>query len=143
MQLIGNGNLIESVSLMLDIYGSPAAWSISRSDKLRHYQTILYEIDMLRFAYGRMPEIWPDAKEADLWVYLESFVLHYRNLIELFGKDPTDETDLSIRRPEEIWPHRYPRPSEPELAEMQARFPSTYNIAQHIEFRQEAGNLLK
>jgi hypothetical protein len=107
---------------MLNVYGSPAAWSISRSpDKLSHDQTILYEIDMLRFTYDRMPSMWPDAREADLWVFLESFLLHYRNLIEFFGKVPAKASDLSIRRLDEIWPDPHSRPSEAEITAMQTR----------------------
>jgi hypothetical protein len=29
---------------------------------------------------------WDGAKEGDVWVYLESFLVHYRNLIDFFGK---------------------------------------------------------
>ncbi len=105
---------------MIREYGSPAAWSISRADKLTHAQTILYEIDMLRFAYDRMPFLWADAREADLWVYLETFLLHYRNLVEFFGKAPTKKTDLSIQRPDRIWPNPKSCPNATELAEMQA-----------------------
>jgi hypothetical protein len=63
--------------------------------------------------------MWPEAREADLWAYLESFLLHYRNLIELFGKVPTKKTDLSILRPDDIWPDLHSRPSDEELSEMQ------------------------
>jgi hypothetical protein len=105
---------------MIRQYGSPVAWSISRTDKLTHAQTILYEMDMLRFAYDKIPFLWPEAREADLWVYLESFLLHYRNLVEFFGKTPKKKTDLSIQMPGKIWPDALSRPSETELAEMQA-----------------------
>jgi hypothetical protein len=105
---------------MIREYGSPVAWSISRTDKLSHAETILYEIDMLRFTYDAIPFLWREAREADLWVYLESFLLHYRNLVEFFGKAPTKKTDLSIRRPDKIWPDPKSRPSDAELAEMQA-----------------------
>jgi hypothetical protein len=105
---------------MIRQYGSPVAWSISRTDKLTHAQTMLYEIDMLRFTYDRMQFLGAEAREADLWVYLESFLLHYRNLVEFFGKPPIKDSDLSIRRPDEIWPDPHSRPGETELAEMQA-----------------------
>jgi hypothetical protein len=51
---------------------------------------------------------------------LESFLLHYRNLVEFFGKVPREKTDLSIQRPDKIWPDPKARPSATELAEMQA-----------------------
>jgi hypothetical protein len=92
---------------MISAIGSPVAyWQITRTDKLHHYQTILYEIDMLQFTYERM--LLP-SKEGDVWVYLESFLLHYRNLIAFFGapirrRAPTRKvTDLTITRPHVIW----------------------------------------
>jgi hypothetical protein len=110
---------IERGSPMIREYGSPAGWSISRTDKLTHAQTILYEIDMLRYPYDKIPFLWREAREADLWVYLESFLLHYRNLVEFFGKAPRKKDDLSIQRPAKIWPDPKSRPTAAELAEMQ------------------------
>jgi hypothetical protein len=57
----------------------------TRIGKLSHSDTILYEIYMLRFACSRLiREQWEH--ERDAWVYLESFLVHYRNLIEFLGK---------------------------------------------------------
>lgn len=57
----------------------------TRLNKLSHSDTILYEIYMLRFACRRLiREHWEE--ERDAWVYLESFLVHYRNLIEFLGK---------------------------------------------------------
>jgi hypothetical protein len=57
----------------------------TRINKLSHSDTILYEIYMLRFSCGRLfREKWEN--ERDAWVYLESFLVHYRNLIEFLGK---------------------------------------------------------
>ena len=57
----------------------------SRPAKLNHADTILYEIYMLRFSAGRLiREHWEESQDA--WVYLETFLLHYRNLIEFLGK---------------------------------------------------------
>jgi hypothetical protein len=68
-------------------------------DKLTHSDTILYEIYMLRFAAGRLVEsMWRDEKDA--WVYLESFLLHYRNLLEFFGRENRRPTDLHVTN---IW----------------------------------------
>jgi hypothetical protein len=57
----------------------------SRPAKLNHADTVLYEIFMLRFSAGRLlREQWEEPQDA--WVYLETFLLHYRNLIEFLGK---------------------------------------------------------
>ena len=82
-------------------------WSVSRGrfDKVLHYQTIVYEIDMLRFAYGRILKPPDGATYGDLWAYLESFLVHYRNLVHFFSKDNDgDGTDLTLAQPKVIWP---------------------------------------
>jgi hypothetical protein len=57
----------------------------TRVNKLSHTDTVLYEIYMLRFSCGRLiREKWEN--ERDAWVYLESYLVHYRNLIEFLGK---------------------------------------------------------
>jgi hypothetical protein len=78
-----------------------------RPDKEDNAQTVLYEIDLLRFAKGRLEA---SSTKGDEWVYLEDFLLHYRNLIEFFGKGKKhlSNGDLSIRLPERIWPGRVP-----------------------------------
>jgi hypothetical protein len=78
-------------------------WSIQRIDKAEHYQTVLYEIDMLRFCCGKIVKPPSEARDADVWVYLESFLGHYRNLLDFFGKDRPWKTDLTMRRPEAVW----------------------------------------
>jgi hypothetical protein len=78
-------------------------WSISRPDKLADFQTVLYEVDMLRFSYSRVTKPLDEAKEGDVWVDLESFLVHYRNLLDFFGKPPREDSDLSISRPDVIW----------------------------------------
>src|SRR5580704_4695026 len=81
----------------------------SRPEKIDHAQTVLYEIDLLRFARTRLEEA---STEGDEWVYLEDFLLHYRNLIEFFGKPQNQARavngDLSILRPQRIWPKQVP-----------------------------------
>src|SRR5580658_10673111 len=63
--------------------------TLSRVNKLSHSDTILYEIYMLRFSCERMIRgKWEH--ERDAWLCLESFLVHYRNLIEFLGK-PQDE----------------------------------------------------
>jgi hypothetical protein len=104
---------------MIRTVGSPASWVVSRIDKLEDRHTVLYEIDMLRFAHGRILRPWKGAQEGDVWAYLESFLIHYRNLIDFFGKPSSDQTDLTIRRPEVIWPNPKDRPSTADLVKMQ------------------------
>src|SRR5258708_15648490 len=61
--------------------------TLTRINKLSHSGTILYEIYMFRFSCSRLIRSdWEN--ERDAWVYLESFLVHYRNLIEFLGKPP-------------------------------------------------------
>ena len=61
------------------------AKTFSRLEKATDAETILYEIDMLRFAASEL--IGGKLERGDReWVYLECFLLHYRNLIEFVGK---------------------------------------------------------
>jgi len=78
-------------------------WSVSRIDKAEHYQTVLYEIDMLRYSYSNILRPPDGGRDADIWAYLESFLVHYRNLLDFFGKSTSRETDLTIEHPEMIW----------------------------------------
>ena len=71
---------------------------VSRPDKLSHGQTLLYEIDMFRFAAGRLQ--FGKLHEEDQWVYLEDFLLHYRNLIDFLGHDDPRPNDLHISKPD-------------------------------------------
>jgi len=66
-----------------------------RLDKSTHADTVLYEKDQLRFASTRLlREQWEDPHDA--WVYLESFLLHYRNLIEFLGRPNPRQDDVHI-----------------------------------------------
>jgi hypothetical protein len=77
------------------LWGVPVPLIYRRREKLNHADTILYEIDMLRFSAGRLREAnWREARDA--WVYLESFLTHYRNLIEFLGKPKFSKTDLHV-----------------------------------------------
>jgi len=88
----------------------------SRPRKLNDLYTVAYEIDMLRFAAGRLLESnWKD--ERDAWVYLEAFLLHFRNLIEFLGKEKPSDTDLHVTT---IW-QRGGRPSPDHVAEIYER----------------------
>jgi len=79
------------------------AETFSRPGKLTDSDTILYEIDMVRFAASRLLRgKWESEK--DQWACLESFLVHYRNLIEFLGKEQhlIRDTDLHVSN---IW-HR-------------------------------------
>jgi len=78
-----------------------------RPTKLTHAETILYEIDMLRYAARNLEtgEKWAR------WTFLECFLLHFRNLIEFFGKNP-ERDNLSIQRPKKFWPRGFQPPTQ-------------------------------
>lgn len=70
-----------------------------RLEKATHADTVLYEIDQLRFTAQRLfREQWED--HGDAWVYLESFLVHYRNLIEFLGRPNPRPDDVHITN---IW----------------------------------------
>jgi hypothetical protein len=87
---------------------------VSRPSKFTHAQTILYEIDMLKFAVGYFAESTGSAS----WCNLECFLLHFRNLIEFFGKTQPRPDDLSIQKPEAIWPDVATRPGAEVLTRL-------------------------
>jgi len=87
----------------------------SRPDKLDDVQTVLYEIDMVRWAKDRLLASNRSSDERDVWAYLENFLLHYRNLIEFFGKLGDDPTDLSVGRPEVFWRADLPQKKDLEF----------------------------
>ncbi len=84
----------------------------SRPDKETHADTVLYEIEMLAFAKARLEKA---STKGEQWVYLEDFLLHYRNLVEFFGKAKPRNGDLSVHRPDSIWQSAI---SEDELRRM-------------------------
>ncbi len=82
----------------------------SRPDKLDDAETVLYEIDMLRFSRERLKES-NFRSDADEWIYLEAFLAHFRNLIEFFKGDSRGDT-LSISQPDDFWPGKTPGNSD-------------------------------
>ena len=69
----------------------------ARPAKANHLETILYEIDMLDYCFQKLREHPAHWLPGDECVYLECFLLHYRNLLDFFrGKPRTD--DLNILR---------------------------------------------
>jgi hypothetical protein len=87
----------------------------SRPGNLSHAQTMLYEIDMLRETARQLEK---DKWQGDFhkWFVLEAFLLHFRNLIEFFGRPEPRDTDLSIEKPESFWIDAANRPADAVLA---------------------------
>jgi hypothetical protein len=57
---------------------------VSRPLKESHVDTVLYEIDMLDFCYAMLrEEKWPNPET--YYLHIEGFLLHYRNLANLFA----------------------------------------------------------
>jgi hypothetical protein len=85
----------------------------SKLEDQNHVDSVLYEIDMLRFTTRKLVESdWSEYRDA--WVYLESFLVHYRNLIDFFGKQRFSDTDVHVSN---IWKmENIPTPSNlPEI----------------------------
>lgn len=72
--------------------------SLARPRKLSHGQTILYEIDMLRFSAKTLLHDKP--KDEVEWMFLENFLLHYRNLVDFLGDPKPRADELHISKPE-------------------------------------------
>jgi hypothetical protein len=60
-----------------------------------------YEIRMLRFCVQRLDK-QPSLSDEERWVYLECFLLHYRNLIRFFSgrEHRATKGDVSMSQPE-------------------------------------------
>lgn len=84
----------------------------SRPSKFTNAQTILYEIDMLRFTAGRFEKA--ESKWGE-WSNLECFLLHFRNLIEFFGNPRPRGDDLSTQTPKKIWTDPATMPTQAHL----------------------------
>ncbi len=85
------------------------AQTFARPPKLSHLDTIRWEIDMLDHCFRRLVE-----GPTDKYVYLECFLLHYRNLLEFFSANHTrSDDDLSIQD-WKVWADR--TPASPEIA---------------------------
>ncbi len=92
----------------------------SRPDKLDDAQTVLYEIDMLRFSKGRLDE-GKFQSDADEWIYLEAFLLHFRNLIEFFRGKISGDT-LTISQPGDFWSKNPPDITECVRPDLWAKY---------------------
>lgn len=70
----------------------------SRPEKLSDRQTIIYEIDMVEYCYDALVRAKEPLRNRAGYALLECFLLHFRNLIEFFGKTAKGD-DLSVSRP--------------------------------------------
>jgi hypothetical protein len=68
----------------------------SRVNKERPQDTVIHEIRMLRFCFQQCHENWGNWTEDERRVYLESYLLHYRNLIEFLRSENLRSTDLKL-----------------------------------------------
>lgn len=111
----------------------------SRPEKLSHAQTMLYEIDMLRETARQLEA---DKWQGDYhkWLVLEAFLLHFRNLIEFFGRPEPRKSDLSIEKPKSFWAASK-RPADAVLArlrkpELWTKYEGTnnrYSISKYLQ----------
>lgn len=83
----------------------------SRSEKGSHLDTIQYEIDMLQLSLSRYRHHTAQSEQGDKNAFIETFLLHYRNLLEFFAGDRPRKDDLSTDEPQ-IWAGRGLTPEE-------------------------------
>jgi hypothetical protein len=57
----------------------------SRTEKESHLDTVHYEISMLKFCGNELEKIPPENQRATFNVFLECFLLHYRNILEFLS----------------------------------------------------------
>ncbi len=77
---------------------------MNRLEKLSHPDTMIFENDMLEFCYKKLVQ-GPRPSNLEGYAFLECFLLHYRNLLDFFGKEPRgDGDDLSVLRTEDWAP---------------------------------------
>jgi hypothetical protein len=72
-----------------------------RSPKNGPLDTVLYEIDMLRYCAATLPsryEARTNSEQAmkDYYVYIETFLLHLRNILAFLTNQASDPADLRI-----------------------------------------------
>jgi hypothetical protein len=71
----------------------------TRKAKETHLDTVRYEIDMLDFCLRRLIEEPQPRDDGDRNVYLEGFLVHYRNLIRFFSSQHPHGNDLRMNDP--------------------------------------------
>jgi len=85
-----------------------------RTKKQSHLDTVRYELDMLTFTYDALTkqEIPVPARH----VYLEAFLLHYRNVVQFFAGNTKKHRagDLSTHQPQ-VWAGRELTKEESDL----------------------------
>ena len=92
----------------------------SRRPKESHLDTVRYEIDMLDFCATKLMQQPQEWSEGDWNVYLEGFLVHYRNLLRFFSGKKHRSRDLSMKKPE-VWAARQLTDAEPKTIQNPAQ----------------------
>src|SRR5690242_12148132 len=74
-----------------------------RSPKNRPLDTVLYEIDMLRYCAATLPSKYDarrnsDEARKDYYVYIEAFLLHLINLLAFLMNQGSEPADLRLNQ---------------------------------------------
>jgi hypothetical protein len=69
---------------MTGVSGTTGRVLYERRQKESHRETVTYEIEMLVFCFDNLPRE-RSCERSDEYLYLEGFLLHYRNLLEFFS----------------------------------------------------------
>ena len=81
-----------------------------RRPKESHLDTVTYEIGMLSFCFNKLP-LGRSCETNDEYLYLEGFLLHYRNLLEFFSGKRKKRGNMNIAN-SRSWAPRELRPTE-------------------------------
>jgi len=106
--------------------------NLARPHKQNDAHTVLYELDMFRFAGKRLlRDQWEDEK--DLWVNLECFLLHFRSLAEFLGKEEphVQNTDVHVSN---IW-KRLGVPEPEDLPDIRKRGEGLWKAYERVQPR--------
>ncbi len=89
----------------------------TRGDKESHLDTIGYEIDMLRFCLKYLNDHPGFCEKGESALYLEGFLLHYRNLLRFFSGKHNRKDDLCFKKFKVWLPNGHREPTKKELSE--------------------------
>jgi hypothetical protein len=112
---------------MTGVSGATGRVLYERRQKESPRETVAYEIDMLVFCYEKLPQ-GRNCERSNEYLYLEGFLLHYRNLLEFFsGTHHRQGSDISTRD-SKLWGSRGLSP--PEIAAIVAP-PKVLDVQHH------------
>jgi hypothetical protein len=89
---------------MTGVSGATGKVLYERRQKESHRETVIYEIEMLAFCFDNLPQ-GRSCDGSDEYLYLEGFLLHYRNLLEFFSGNHHRSSDISTAD-SRIWANR-------------------------------------